>query len=221
MASLKLHFSCQSTSRSSPPSLNQKLSFSSTSQPPHISIHGQSQVDSPIRSSSTALPQSPGTMSPRCLSKTFGIQSQFPFRKRQIRCLNTFLPYPEFDRSVVCLDNRRLGKQRVEAWQILRIVRASPVAVPGEAWANSPAVRMWRGFPDALSVYYNLCLLEWDKRGFKNVILQPVVTDSPADVMLPPWLGKSTLHQHIVWKIPRNESSFMGQALMVYANLWI
>jgi hypothetical protein len=76
----------------------------------------------------------------------------------QTRCLNTFLPYHEFDRSVQCLDNRCLGKQRVEAWQILRIVQASPVSVKATGWANSPAVRMWYGFPDALLVYYNECL---------------------------------------------------------------
>ena len=107
----------------------------------------------------------------------------------QIRCLNTFLPYPEFDRTVECLDNRRLGKQRVEAWQILRIVQASPVPVKGTAWANSPAVRMWRGFPDALLVYYNACLEEWGRRGFKNVLLQPMEPQS-LPVAMPPWLGE-------------------------------
>jgi hypothetical protein len=110
-------------------------------------------------------------------------------RGLQIRCLNTFLPYPEFDRAVECLDNRRLGKQRVEAWQILRIVQASPVPVQGTAWANSPAVRMWRGFPDALAVYYNACLDEWARRGFKNVLLQPS-EPQPLPVPLPPWLGE-------------------------------
>lgn len=109
---------------------------------------------------------------------------------RQIRCLNTFLPYPEFDRSVECLDNRRLGKQRVEAWQILRIVQASPVPVKGTAWANSPAVRMWRGFPNALGVYYNACLAEWARRGFRNVILQPLEPELQQPVLvMPPWLG--------------------------------
>ena len=34
--------------------------------------------------------------------------------------MQTFLPYPDFARSARCLDNRRLGKQRVESYQILR-----------------------------------------------------------------------------------------------------
>lgn len=35
--------------------------------------------------------------------------------------MNTFLPYPSFDESAKCLDYKRLGKQRVEAKQILEI----------------------------------------------------------------------------------------------------
>jgi len=33
--------------------------------------------------------------------------------------MQTFLPYKDFVKSVRCLDNKRLGKQRVEAYQIL------------------------------------------------------------------------------------------------------
>ena len=35
--------------------------------------------------------------------------------------MQTFLPYPDFVKSAQCLDYRRLGKQRVEAKQILEI----------------------------------------------------------------------------------------------------
>lgn len=36
--------------------------------------------------------------------------------------MQTFLPYPSFIKSAQCLDNKRLGKQRVEAYQILQIL---------------------------------------------------------------------------------------------------
>jgi len=36
--------------------------------------------------------------------------------------MQTFLPYASFAKSAACLDNRRLGKQRVEAMQILKIL---------------------------------------------------------------------------------------------------
>ena len=37
--------------------------------------------------------------------------------------MQTFLPYPDFTQSAKTLDYRRLGKQRVEAWQILNALR--------------------------------------------------------------------------------------------------
>lgn len=123
-------------------------------------------------------------------------------RRIQIRGLNTFLPYPEFERSVECLDSRRLGKQRVEAWQILRIVQASPVPVKGTAWANAPAVRMWRGFPDALALYYNACLAEWARRGYQNVILQPAEPPPDSSTVMPPWLGTYSLATNPIYQLP-------------------
>ena len=55
--------------------------------------------------------------------------------------MQTFLPYPDLRASCVVLDDRRLGKQRVETFQILRAL-----TWPEYAWKNHPAVRMWRGF---------------------------------------------------------------------------
>ena len=36
--------------------------------------------------------------------------------------MQTFLPYPDFAESAAVLDSKRLGKQRVEALQVLRAV---------------------------------------------------------------------------------------------------
>ena len=52
--------------------------------------------------------------------------------------MQTFLPYPDFRASAQVLDRRRLGKQRVEALQVLR-----GLIVPGYGWRRHPAVRMW------------------------------------------------------------------------------
>ena len=54
--------------------------------------------------------------------------------------MQTFLPYKTFKQSAQVLDNKRLGKQRVEAYQILR-------ALCGESkgWVHQPATVMWRG----------------------------------------------------------------------------
>lgn len=62
--------------------------------------------------------------------------------------VQTFLPYPDFAASAHVLDARRLGKQRVEALQVLRAL-----TVPGYGWRHHPAVKMWRGYEEALTRY--------------------------------------------------------------------
>ncbi|WP_234470062.1 MSMEG_6728 family protein, partial [Streptomyces sp. MBT70] len=62
--------------------------------------------------------------------------------------MQTFLPDSDFRRSALLLDRRRLGKQRVEALQVLR-----GLTVPGYGWRRHPAVRMWSGYEEALVRY--------------------------------------------------------------------
>ena len=101
--------------------------------------------------------------------------------------MQTFLPYPDFEQSFAVLDYKRLGKQRVEARQILEILRGQP-----SSWASHPAVRMWRGYEDALVMYYDAALKEWAARGYRNIILQPLPQSS--DPIMPHWLGREDVH---------------------------
>jgi hypothetical protein len=77
--------------------------------------------------------------------------------------MQTFLPYRDFEETARCLDYRRLGKQRVECKQILSAIRGET-----NAWANHPAVKMWKDHVDTLKHYYNVILQEWINRGYKN-----------------------------------------------------
>src|SRR5690606_11138493 len=52
--------------------------------------------------------------------------------------MQTFLPYEDFAATAQVLDQRRLGKQRVEALQVLR-----GLTRPGYGWRHRPAVSMW------------------------------------------------------------------------------
>lgn len=97
--------------------------------------------------------------------------------------MQTFLPYASFKRSAEALDYRRLGKQRVEAYQILRTLYGCEKA----GWANHPAVKMWRGYEGALTAYYNCCIQEWICRGYKNNMRRCFIAAD--DVKLPPWFG--------------------------------
>jgi hypothetical protein len=79
--------------------------------------------------------------------------------------MQTFLPYADFQASSAVLDDRRLGKQRVETFQILRAL-----TWPDYAWKNHPAVRMWRGFVPALVRYGVTTCEEWTRRGHADTV---------------------------------------------------
>lgn len=81
--------------------------------------------------------------------------------------MQTFLPYPSFYESARCLDNKRLGKQRVEAWQIY-----CALTVPGYGWQNHPAVRQWKNYNNFLIFYGIMICLEWLSRGYKDSCLR-------------------------------------------------
>ncbi len=96
--------------------------------------------------------------------------------------MQTFLPYANLKLSVGCLDNKRLGKQRVEAKQILNALWGKSTG-----WVNHPAVRMWRGHEAALMIYHDLCIEEWVKRGFKNTMPKYGLVDVG---VRPLWFGR-------------------------------
>lgn len=76
--------------------------------------------------------------------------------------MQTFLPYPSFTESAACLDNKRLGKQRVEVLQILMALH------DGKGWVNHPATKMWAANSNALVNYGLVVCREWIRRGYKD-----------------------------------------------------
>lgn len=118
--------------------------------------------------------------------------------------MQTFLPYPDFEATASVLDNRRLGKQRVEGLQIVRAI-----LVPNYAWRHHPAALMWKGHEEALQSYLMSICDEWDRRGFADTCrasirarLAEAGVPEPkpqavlaADGLLPPWLGDEAFHR--------------------------
>src|SRR3954467_1830804 len=118
--------------------------------------------------------------------------------------VQTFLPYADFERSARALDIKRLGKQRVEALQVLRALTR-----PGYGWANHPAVLMWKGFEEALGRYGLTCCEVWTDLGFGDTCAATIATDLRAAGVvalrrqpelsaagaLPPWLGDESVHR--------------------------
>src|SRR5690606_9247301 len=86
--------------------------------------------------------------------------------------LQTFLPFPDFAECARVLDPRRLGKQRVEALQIVRAI-----TVPGHGWRNHPAVLMWREHLEALGCYGLAMVDAWLDLGYADTCAGKIRTD--------------------------------------------
>jgi hypothetical protein len=127
--------------------------------------------------------------------------------------MQTFLPYEDFQASAEVLDYRRLGKQRVETWQILR-------ALAGETkgWSNHPASRMWRGHEVLLIEYGMVTCREWIRRGYNDTMLQRFEElletsqrhDEVADGGRPEWLGRPDFHRSHQSNLIRKDPEYYG-----------
>jgi len=113
---------------------------------------------------------------------------------RRETMVNTFLPYPDFVEVAQSLDDRRLGKQRVEALQILRANLGLTVG-----WRNHPAAVMWRGHEAMLATYAITMCNEWEKRGYidntKGQVIELMKQFKLVPVKKPWWLGADKFHE--------------------------
>jgi len=109
--------------------------------------------------------------------------------------MQTFLPYADFLKSAQCLDYRRLGKQRVEAKQIIDLLEKYDAGedISKLPWSNHPAVKMWIGYTFALKVYYNEIVNEWIFRGYKNNMPFYKI-ERGITYKIPKWLGRKDFH---------------------------
>jgi len=129
--------------------------------------------------------------------------------------MQTFLPYSDFSLSAKCLDDKRLGKQRVEAYQILRTLLGE-----SSGWKHHPAVKMWAGHEGALFFYcYDICA-EWKLRGYKDTVQDKIIDLTLEKVSLyqlqyPAWLGNEQLHlshrSNLVRKYPEHYRKYFPE----------
>jgi hypothetical protein len=115
--------------------------------------------------------------------------------------MQTFLPYKSFEKSAKCLDYKRLGKQRIETWQIysalkqgeykecpeckgkgwqgfasnatifLKCKKCKSTGKIKTAWYNHPITQMWKGYENCLLIYGYLICQEWRNRGYKDTMI--------------------------------------------------
>lgn len=117
--------------------------------------------------------------------------------------MQTFLPYPDFKLSAMSLDNKRLGKQRVEAKQIMLALTTDKYG-----WKNHPATKLWTDRIHDLASYGVFCCIEWQQRGFKDSLFPFFVDylDVNRKVTTDRDLGHALHHSH--------------RANLVYKDYW-
>lgn len=79
--------------------------------------------------------------------------------------MQTFLPFSDYEQVAQTLDNKRLNKQILEGYQILKILSG---ASESGAWRNHPAVLMWRKSEAHLDKYIDQMVTEANYRGIKT-----------------------------------------------------
>ena len=124
--------------------------------------------------------------------------------------MQTFITDVDMASSARNLDDRRLGKQRVEAIQILRTL----LGMSSQGWRNHPIVKMWRGHETyLLKVYLKAILDEWVARGFRNdkcaAHYDDLVARVPGEPIAPPWIDEALIRSHRS-NLVRKDPAFYG-----------
>jgi len=131
--------------------------------------------------------------------------------------MQTFLPFSDFRVTAACLDDKRLGKQRVEckqillalkagprqgfdaatrSWKSLSLFESSPELTRATPWYNHPATKMWKGFEYGLCLYAQSICREWRyERNFADTLLPFFCAEGaaacaalrPTDYVFPSW----------------------------------
>ena len=99
--------------------------------------------------------------------------------------MQVFLPLADLKASAQVLDYRRLGKQRVEAMQIINALLGR-----SNGWTTHPATLMWARNVSGLMAYHDFCIDEWIRRGYRNTMQKFNVRV----YSLPIWFGDERFH---------------------------
>ncbi|MCS7133323.1 MAG: pyrimidine dimer DNA glycosylase [Candidatus Caldarchaeum sp.] len=88
--------------------------------------------------------------------------------------MQIFRPYVDWTKSAAVLDDLRLGKQRVEAKQVINaFLRKLGLINDGlKGWLTHPIVLLYfnggKPYLDDVIGFFNACVMEWKKRGKQN-----------------------------------------------------
>jgi hypothetical protein len=124
--------------------------------------------------------------------------------------MQVFLPYPDFKKSLESLDNRRLGKQRVEAYQLIAGLEGRPT-LAGKPYAknrvNHPISLMFRNNVPALKHYLNVSIDVWIARGMNNNMNKEVIEE---EIIMPHWFNDDDFHRSHRGNLLRKDAVYYG-----------
>lgn len=148
--------------------------------------------------------------------------------------MQTFLPYPTVSDSALVLDDKRLNQQVNEALQIYKTLTGR-----SDAWGNHPAVKMWRGYTEALTFYHDRMLWEWLSRKDTRLINYFRTQSGQADIYKrefifgdfvtlkftwPWWIGNTKFHSvhraNLLRKFPEHYKQFGWDEEPLNGYLW-
>ena len=127
--------------------------------------------------------------------------------------MQTFLPYESFEQSAKVLDNKRLNKQIVECYQILKAITDSTYG-----WQSHPIVKMWEGYPTSLLIYAFSMYKERKNRTGKEHQSYINMEDyyysnnlKYVETISPVWLGNEKFHDSHKSNLLRKDKSYYSQ----------
>ena len=125
--------------------------------------------------------------------------------------MQIFLPYPDFKLSLRALDNKRLGKQRVETYQIISAITKRPKldGTPYKGWLNHPCTVMWRDYVESLKLYMNTAIEVWIERGFKNTMV--IESYDEKKLTIPNFIGNERFHSSHRANLLKKEPDFYNR----------
>lgn len=126
--------------------------------------------------------------------------------------MQTFLPFADFKQSAQSLDYRRLGKQRVETYQILKVLSGESKT---GGWKNHPAVKMWKGHEQSLAEYGSIMSRTWLEKGYRDSLLSRFEEYkslyAKQEMAMPAWLGNEEFHSSHRSNLLRKDFDFYSR----------
>jgi hypothetical protein len=109
--------------------------------------------------------------------------------------------------SASCLDNKRLGKQRVEVLQIMNVLMGI-----SKGWTHHPAVIMWKGYEQALISYGVEVCDEWVRHSFNDTVKAKLLRfKALGPTLMPHWLGDEDFHRSHQSNLLRKDEVWYGR----------